>query len=250
MRLLWNNFISSGNSFTYASEDANYPIENIYDIRLTRPYRTDGLLSTEYVIAGYTGVPEYVALVAHNVSSSASIYLEGGSSSGLSTLTFSESLTWTENTLISTIASTASCDYFRLRIAGLSTATQEYISIGYWFLGEYLEMPGMKPDQNLYNRTTSRVSITDGGQVYADDGYNYRSGTMNFPYLTQTQRSDITTMFNAVKNHKPVIMIIWPSNTSEELPVYCIIDQADFNWKRTDDVNYRWATSMSFREVF
>ena len=250
MRILWDNLLSDESSYTPYSEDLNYPVENIYDTRLTRVYRTYGLASTEYIIIGETGAPEYVSFVDHNISSSATVYVEGGSSSGFSTLTFSETITWSSYTMVSTIASTVSCDYFKLRITGLSTATQEYISLGYVFLGDYIEMPGMKPNQSIEDETTSRLSITDGGQVYADDGYNYRAGKINFPYLTQTQRDEIRTMFADVKNYKPVILIIWPDNTDEETPIYCVIDQKRVEFRRTDDINLRWETSLNFREVF
>lgn len=251
MRILWSNYLSSGSSWTSQSEDANYPMSNLYDIRLTRQYRTDGLLSTEYIQAGEAGIiPQYFAMINHNVSSSATIVLDGASSSGMSTLTWTQTLTWSSYTLVSTITSTVSCDYFRLKISGLSTTTQSYISIGYLYLGNYLEMPGMRPDQSIADETTSRVSVSDGGQVYADDGYNFRAGKINFPYLTQTQRDDIRTMFATVKNYQPVIMLIWPSNVSEEKPIYCLFDQKKLEFERTDDVNMRWATSLNFREVF
>jgi hypothetical protein len=250
MRLLWNNYISSATTLDTQSEDANYVVTNIYDTRLSKEYRTDGLVSTESITVEYTGVPEYVSLVNHNVSSSATIYLDGGSSSGMSTTTFSETLTWSSYTLVSTIASTVSCDYFRVRVTGLSTATQDYVSLGYLFLGEYLEMPGMKPTQTIKDIVNSRVTISQSGQAYGDNSYKYRNPLFEFPYLTQTQRDEMRTMFNAVKNYLPVILIIWPSNTTEETPIYSIIDQASLDFERTDDVNYRWKTRMQFREIF
>jgi hypothetical protein len=111
-------------------------------------------------------------------------------------------------------------------------------------------MPGMRPDQSIADETTSKVSITPSGQVYADDGYIFRSGTINFPYITQAQRDSLRDMYAIVKDHTPVIMIIWPSNTAEETPIYALENQNNLKFTRTDDVNYRWATTLNFREVF
>lgn len=251
MRILWDNYIDVNSSWTSYSEDANYPLSNLYDTRLSRVYRSNGLASTEYIQVGESSiVPEYFAMLAHNVSSSATISLIAGTSSGMSTASWTQTLTWSSYTLVSTITSTVSCSYYKLKVVGLSTATQSYIEIGFLYLGDYIEMPFMKPDQTIKDETTAKITISDGGQAYGDDGFSYRSPTINFPYLTNTERDNIRTMWASVKNYKPVILIIWPSASTIEKPMYCILDQKNIEWKKTDDVNYLWATSISFREVF
>jgi hypothetical protein len=250
MKILWNNYLDSGSSYTPYSVDANYPVSNIYDSRLSRVYHTNGLASTEYIIIKETGSPQYVSLFNHNVSSSGTIYIEGGSSSLMSTVTWTQTLTWSSYQITSAITSTVSCTYFRLRITGISTATLSYISLGYMFLGDYLEMPGMRPDQTIFDETTSRITLSQGGQLYADDGYNFRSAKINFPYLTHAQRASIRSMWATIKNYKSVIMITWPSNSTYELPIYGVIDQKQLQFTRTDDPNMAWETSLTIREIF
>lgn len=250
MRILWQNLISSGSSWTSYSEDANYPLSNLYDTRLSRQYRTNGLTSTEYIQVGQSSIaPEYFAICGHNVSSSCTIVLQAGTSSGLSTLSWTQTLTWSSYTLVSTITSTVNADYFRLKISGLSTDTQSYISVGYLFLGNAISMPYMKPDQVVKDETTSKVTISDGGQAYGDQGYDFRSPTINFPYLTHAERAEIRTMFTEVKNYKPIIAVIWPSNQSYELPIYGIINQTNLEWKRSDDYGLPWSLTLNIRET-
>ena len=111
-------------------------------------------------------------------------------------------------------------------------------------------MPGMKPDQTIKDETTAKVDISHSGQAYGDSGYDFRNPTINFPYLSNTERENIRTMWKAVHNYIPVYTILWPGSTTEEKPIYGIINQNSFEWKRTDDRNYRWATSIQLRETY
>jgi hypothetical protein len=45
------------------------------------------------------------------------------------------------------------------------------------------------------------------------------------------------------------VLHVWEAST-EETPIYYILDQTNLTFKRTDDVNYRYATSIQIREVF
>jgi hypothetical protein len=250
MRILWNNLIDDGSSYTAYSEDADYPVLNVADSRASRTYHTSGVASTEYIIVRETSTiaPTYCALVNHNVSSSASIYVEASSSSGFGGA-FSTTIPWSSYTMLTSWTSTGK-EWWRVRVVGHSTLTA-YMQIGVMYLGTYLQLPGMKPDQTISDETTAKVTIGDGGQAYGDDGYSYRAPKINFPYITSTNRTEMRTMWAGVKNYKPIVLDIWEStDSSEETPIYCVIDQRELEFKRTDDVNYRWTTSLQFREVF
>jgi hypothetical protein len=246
---LWNNGISSGSSFTAYSEDAQYPVTAIYDTRLSRVYRTNSVASTEYVIVKPSTATRmyYAAILNHNIESTATVYIEGSATSSFGAA-FSTTLAWSSYTMIGTISSTAAYAYWRARIVGNST-TNGYIQIGFLYLGGYLQLPGMKPDQEIIYETTAKISISDGGQAYGDDGYSFRAPKVNFQYSTAANKVEIQDMWAGVKNYVPIILHIWESST-EERPLYCVIDQTNVTFKRTDDYTYRWATSLQFREVF
>ena len=248
MRALYNSLISSESSYTAYSEDVQYPATNVADTRLSRVYRSNGIASTEYIIAHETSTiaPTYAAILNHNVSSSAAIYVEASSSSGF-TGCFSTTLTWRDGCMLGYFTSTMK-EWWRVRVVGTSTS-DGYLQIGRFDLGTYLQLPGMKPDQEFLYETTAKISISDGGQAYGDDGYNFRQFKINFPYITSTNRNDMLTMWGVVKNYQPFVLHVWEAST-EETPIYCILDQTNLTFKRTDDVNYRYATSIQIREVF
>ena len=250
MRLCYNNEIDESTAIAAYSEDSSYPVSNIVDSRASRVYRSTVVQATEFIDIAETITPTYVCLINHNVTSSATIYLEGstGFSTWTSTAVFSTTLDWSSYTILQYITSTVAYEAWRLRVVGNSTDLS-YTQIGVLSLGTYFQMPAMKPDQTITKEVTSRITIGDSGQAYGDDGYSYRSPKINLPYISSQERVDLSTVFEAVKNYKPVILDIWEAD-DEELPMYCVIDQNSLEFKRTNDRNYRWGTSLQFREVF
>lgn len=249
MRILYGNFLSSLSTLASQSEDPLYPLTNLYDTRLSRTYRSLTPTATEYVRATVTAAPCYVVITGHNVSSSATVYVEASTESAFtSTGKFSTTIPWSSGVMYTYFASTSK-PYWQIKINNISTALS-YLEISHLRFSTYIEMPGMKPDQSIKDETTAKVDISESGQAYGNSGYDFRSPSINFPYLSNTERENIRTMWAAVHNYIPVHVLFWPNSTSEEKPLYGIINQNAIDWKRSDDRSYRWTTSINFREVF
>jgi hypothetical protein len=249
VRILYNNYVSSAATLSASNQNPLYAFANLYDTRLSKAFRTLAPMTTETITAEVTAAPVYCVLAGHNVSSSATIYVEADNSSSFgSTAAFSTTMSWAEGSMYAYFASTTRT-HWRVRVVGQSTDT-DYLEIGHWRLSTFIEMPGMKPDQTIKDETTAMVDISNSGQAYGRAGYDYRNPTITFPYLSNTERDAIRAMWATVHNYVPVYVILWPGSTSEERPLYSIINQAGIEWKRTDDRNYRWTTSLQFREVY
>lgn len=248
MRILYNNLIDAESSYTMTSENSAYPITNAFDSRLSKEYRSTIVSTSDRIAVMESSIaPTYIALINHNISSSATLYIEASSSSGF-TGAYSTTIAWSSYTAIHNIGTSTAKDYWRIRIEGNSTLNS-YLRLGYLYLGTYLQMPGMERNQEIGIITTAKTNISDSGQLYGDNGYSYRSFKCNFPYLTNQERSDISTMWNTVKNYKPIVLDIW-HNSTEERFMYCYIAQDNLIFGRTDDINMRWKTGLVFKEVF
>jgi hypothetical protein len=140
--------------------------------------------------------------------------------------------------------------YSYWRIYFHETVTLTYFQIGSIYLGTYLQLPGMKIDQTLPVITTSTASESDSGQSYGDLGYDYRNPVINYPYITQTQRAAMLTMWAEVKNVKPIVAVIWANSQATEAPLYCRIDQQELSFKRTENTLYPWSVMIKYKEVF
>lgn len=246
MRILYDNKFLGATLVPY-TENPDYPSANMQDTRLSRVYRTLGLIDENIVITG-TIAASYVAILGHNLSESATIKLQGNATNSWGSPSFETILTWNSEAIVKFFTE-ATYAYWRIYINDPSN-THGYIEIALCFLGTYLQMPGMKPDQAIPLSTTSENDISSSGQNFGDEGYEYREATINFPFLTDTQRKNIITMFRLVKNVTPVIMLIWDSDLTFESPIYCVIDQKKLDFKRSGSINLPWATSLQIREVF
>ena len=260
MKIYYDNLLNVSTMNVYAkSEDSSYPAQNVLDSRLSRVYRSTAVQAVEEIL--FLNVPTastgetYISFVNHNISSSVTIWgsfvastVWGSTSLVAQQLTFEWS-TYSIIALWSTGGFSASAR-FKIWIYGNST-DNDYTEIGSIMANRSFGMPYMKPDQTLSRGVNSRITIGDSGQAYGDNGYDYRNPKINFPYISSQERVDMSSMFINSKNYKPMIVDIWQSsNSNEDEEMYCIIDQNELEFKRTDDVNYRWATSLKFREVF
>lgn len=250
MRIYWNNFLDSESSVTAYSELASYPATNVLDTRVSRVYHSTIVNSTEILRFSETINATFGAIIGHNISSSATIYFEGSSSfsTWATVATFSTTVPWSSGILLLPFVS-SSFAYWQVRIVNNSTALS-YTQIGCVNIGTWLQLPGMKPDQTINRNTSAKITIGESGQAYGDDGFNYSEFKINFPYITIDKRDEIQTMFDNVKNYKPVVVQIWETFSSYEKPLYCILDQTNLEWKRTNDFYKPWSVSLNFREVF
>lgn len=246
MKLLYDNKILSA-TLDCSSENPDYPIENLQDTVLAKVYRsmTDDINITIDQIT----TASYFAIMNHNLSESALITLQGNNSDSWVSPSFETTLTWKEGIIISHFAETT-YNYWRLEIIDDDTGADGYIQIGGLFIGTYLQMPGMKKNQSIKDMTTSKSKISYSGQSYGNEGYEYRSFKVNFPQLSDTQRTGIRVMWTNNKNIHPLICLIWANRQDLETPIYCVIDQTSIEIKRTESDNLPWETSLKFREVF
>lgn len=248
MKLLWNNYATSSATYVGTTENVNYPIANLYEEQLSKVYRSVFVSTTEEIILQQSCAPTHVSIFNHNVSSSATIYVEAASSSGF-TGAFSTTMDWAEYYMVTDEFVSTSKEFWRVRIEGNSTALS-YAQSGYLFVGDSLDMPYMKRDQEITKKVVSNVVISHGGQVYGDEMYSYRNPVVNFPLVTSTWREQVQDVFDDRKNYGSMILMIWPDSLETESPMYCVFDQKELKWKRTTDRNHKWETTIKFREVF
>jgi len=253
MRILWDNKATSA-TLTTAGENPDYPATNMQDVRLSRYYRS--LLDVEQYVEIDLDTPvtvTYFAIFNHNISADATIKLQGADEDTNDVVDwdnpdFEVTVPHSEYYLIKNITE-KTYDRWRLYVDD-STNADTYIKIGSIYIGEYLQMPGMKIDQEIPIATASRRKIGEGGQAYGDKNYSYRIPKVNFPYLTNQQRNDINEMYTEIQNFKPVALLVWANDLDFESPIYSIIDQNRMVFKRTDSHNLKWQTQIKFREVY
>jgi hypothetical protein len=245
MQIIYDNKISVS---TPSTENPDYPIENLDDKRLSKIFKTTSAEDQSIVFDGPIKATRIV-IAGHNFSVDSMIRVQGNNTNVWTAPSYNSLATYKSGIILHKITE-ATYNYWRLFVDDAESNANDYLSIGRLFLGEFLQMPGMKIDQILTKKTTSENKISSSGGVFGDKRYGYRSLTVNFPSVSETQRQALLTMWDAVENIEPFFIVPWANREDIETPIYCIFDQDEITFKRSDNYMVPWSTTLKFREVF
>lgn len=244
MRILYDNKIKTA-TIIPSSNVAVYPTYNLYSDHLSEWFKFTGIVS-EWI--KFTGgmTASYVAIMAHNFSSTAIVKLQANSSDSWTSPPFELTLT-VENFIIDSFTE-VTYDYWRITIEDLDN-TESRLRIGGIFIGTHLQLPGMKIDQEITDNSNNDVSFSTGRQIYCDIGIDFKEFKINFPFISTAQRNSLRTLWNTVGNYTPIICLIWENALDLQAPIYCHLVKP-ISWKRTDIQNALWSTTLDLGEVF
>lgn len=246
MRLLYDNkFLAA--TITVSSENPNYPQGNMQDEILAKVFRS--IADNVTIKISTQTKASYVSIMGHNLTSTATITLQGNNTDVWGAPSFSETIPYRSDMCILKFTE-ATYNYWRVIIDDSDSAADGYIELGCIYLGTYLQMPGMKLDQTLELKDNSKSSQSYSGQNYGDLRYQYRNPQFNFPFLSHDQKDNLNTMWTNNRSAKPLICLVWANDYGIEAPMYCIVDQKELSFKRNGESRRPWSTKIKFREVF
>ena len=248
MRLCYDNkFLDA--TILATSENPNYLAANMQNTVLAKVYRS--VLDSTTIKISTQIKASYLFILNHNLTETATITLQGNDTDAWGAPSFEQSVNWRSDMAYLEFDE-ATYNFWRVVISDTDTSADGYIEIGSIFLGTYLQMPGVKLDQQLELKSDSSRSITYSGQTYGEERYEYRNPMFNFPNISHDQRKQLNTMFTNNKNIKPLICLVWENNFGIEAPIYCVIDQKSIQPKRNGENpgHSAWNAKFKFREVF
>jgi hypothetical protein len=139
--------------------------------------------------------------------------------------------------------------YWRLSIDDELNA-DTFLKISKIFLCDGTIMPDMAKNQKLPVASTANITESPSGQAFADAGYFYKYGTINFPFVSADQKDDMEDLFRANDKYKPVLIAVWESITDEEPPIYSRIT-TDMEFTRVEGLTGRiYSLQFGFKEIF
>lgn len=248
MKILYNNLVNNA-TIDLTTENPDYLFSTaLIDSRLSRVGRTIDV-SDQDVKFTFTSAVDvtYIAITAHNFTSTATIKLQANSSDSWTTPAFETTLTDCGVWCIDNFTK-QTYKYWRLFIDD-DTNPDGYIEIGYVFLGESLTMPGMNRASILPQKTNSVSSKSISGQLYGDKRLNYKAAEIKFDCIEESERQIIKTFFNYVDVIIPFVLLIWENDLDIEPPIYCNLTE-ELSWNKLDVNGLLWSLSMRFEECF
>ena len=253
MRIYGDNIISD-TTLTASSVKAGYDVDNLKIAQLGKRFSFDGNSGTILIGLIVSTNIKHCIIDIGNMSSSATVTLEGNSTNVWTSPPYTKSLTYTESSFYADINETY--QFWRLSIEDTTKTSVElgYISIG----GAYTQMPMIDYKAEIFYKTTAQNSISIGGQIYGDDGYEYLETTFKFPQIeeasttfngvTVANRKEIKALYLELKNITPFWVMLWAENLDEYAPVFCIFNQNKISFMKTDYTKV-YSTKLSLREV-
>ncbi len=247
MKTVYENKILDA-TLTATTENINFPLTNLQENQIYKTYRSTAKNAQRIVIDLASLKSDYVYLKNYNFTSSVTLRLEANTSDSWGSPAFSETLTYNSEYIILNFTE-STYNYWSLYIDD-TTNTNDYIELGLFVLGVGVELPGMSPDQIFTDKSDSTASYSRSNQMYGNEEIMYRENKITFPALTFTQRDTLRNIFRAVKNIRPILLIVWEDDLTYESPIYCNINKDSIEWGKSDKKTSPFKASFDFRENF
>jgi len=253
MRIAYNDIISKLDSskLTCATVNPNYPISNVQDQRLGL---CSMMASTSSILIDFTGHGykiNTIALLGHNLDSSASIsvafnYIDDWTSPPVThTLSYNSGIilkfldtpvyVGTTDDFITTedgdYLTTETGDFIvrqeKYVFAKISITNTNTIQLGRIWMGDYLQISPSslldfkvtkkRSDINIYGKDRQKISIP---------GVSWRRIELSFPVTSNDMINNVYTMYKTVANNKSIIFCNFDTIRGYPLvePLYCSID--------------------------
>ncbi len=242
MILTGKNYIESA-TLTSNSGLAGQNINNLKIPQLTKTYIMNGpgLITV-------TGITDF-----------SSIVIDKGTCSGI----FARIYTSTGESNIY-LTETETCFYSFTTYTGVTqidltfNGSVDTPSIGYIFLGDYLQFPAMSPNAVLYYETTTQKTSSISGQQYTDRGYQAVSTTFEFPRVPETSESYLGVV---VAGRQEILatwretefqyswLFPWEASLDKIPPVFGSMNATSLEFVRSSDSIFYWTMSFDYKEI-
>lgn len=218
MRISYENLIDdiTSTSMTALTTAAGYPIANVQDQRLTKKWKSDASTTQTVVIdLGSAQAVTAMAIVSHNIASTASIIVNANATDVWTAPSVIESLTWNSGMIIKFISS-QSYRYWQFAFSGLTQA----VSIGRLWLGTYSQIDPSSTDEfTVTDIRDDTVTYGKHRQKYASPGVGWRKIDLSFKANKTTAISVIRSIYSTVGKHSS-----WIFCNFDDLRSYPLVD--------------------------
>jgi hypothetical protein len=246
MRVAYVNKIDdiAASALTPLSTIAGYSISNVQDQRLTKAYKSDSATTQTVVVNfGAATAVTVIAIMGHNIASTATVLVEGNATDSWGSPSVSETITYNEDIMMKFI-STQSYQYWRFAFSGLT----ESLSVGRLWLGEYSTIdPSSTLGLSVSIKRDDTVVYGRGRQKYASIGAQWRAIDVSFPPTSTTTLSIIQDLYETVGNHSSFIFCNFDDLRTYPLvePLYgSLVGTLDF----THDKRMRFTYGLTIEE--
>ena len=178
------------------------------------------------------------AIVEHNLTSGATIKIQGNATDAWGGPTIDETVTWRKDIIVHYFTSTA-LRFWRIIISDAAN-TDGYIEVGRFFECAHLQFdPSSTIEFEIINVRNDIQIFSDSNKPWTRKGAAWRTFAYRFPRTAYTMIALLRTMWDTVGNFKPIIFVNYDERFTEIEPTYCLImNNFTESWKAGQRVEY------------
>jgi len=239
MRIAYVNLIDDA-TLTPVSEDLVYPVENVQNQRLAKPWRTTGLTGIS-VVADFGGTASVTmaAILGHNLTTSATLVISGNTTSSFVAPSYTTSMTAVDGVILKYFGAAQELRYWQYTIED-PTNTAAYVEIGRLWAGVYWQVdPTNTVDFSVNKKRSDTVTYGRGRQKYATQGVGWRSFDLSFDHVAGTALTAVQTLFDTVGLHSSFLFSNFDTTRDYDIVLPCYVSISD-------ELGFRHKQHMAF----
>ena len=241
------NLFTSDYISSVSTENLSYPRTNLDDTDGHVPFKFEGYSDENIVFdagSGNTFSIDAFGIVNHNLTSGATITLEGNATDVWTSPSFQQVITWRSGVIFQYLSSVQTYRFFRIRIQ--DSGNTEEIKLGYISGGLYNEMPAIQSAYDISDEVQGSSYISASGAAGGSKKYKARVFYIVCNNITWTERGVLRTMNETNGDFQPMIGQFYAADYDEE-PAFYFIFEKPFRISQTKNV---FAGKFTVREVF
>jgi hypothetical protein len=164
-----------------------------------------------------------IAILGHNINSGSNITIKANDTNSFTSPSYSSSLTWNRNTILSFLSSKYCYKYWQFSFTGLTQA----LEIGRLWLGDYIDInPLSLNDFTIDYNSVDLVQHNTYRQKFAEEITNYRTFDLSFPKTEESMIVQLKDLYDYSSKYKSIIFCNFDTIRNYELvePCYCSIN--------------------------
>ena len=208
MRTLYENLLSSA-TLSATNEDANYPIENVYDTTMRSLFKADTNSTVITVTLSEASTVDCFAFGNHNILT-ASVKLTDSASATTTYNYTAADLRFSTSDMRAMVYETAVDDVEEIEYTITSTL-ETYI--GSLWAGEYLQWPYFSIAPKLGNKSSGSRYKSRGGVTYNNPGINLKTFSCTFDANSLADTNAQELYFDTVQTYVPHWVDRWEGSS-------------------------------------
>lgn len=213
-----------------SSADANYPIENLSALPISKPWRSaaGGLSSVKLRIDFlFPRAINCVALVNHNLTSAATITMNGGSVADPDGSEFTTTITWAARTAWKVLSGTETWAYWSITITDEANS-YGFIQVGYLVMGAKTTLAfNFAPDWTVERLTKVRRSSTESRVPIVGNTLSKNSRLIvSFTTRANADKTTVDNFLNSLNREAGPLLVIPDTAETEALFCRLVVDHS------------------------